>query len=73
MHNGFIERFNACYRKEILDAYIFFGRYEVRKLTEEWIDKYNHRRPDEGLQNSTPLELVERMKSENDDARNGTN
>jgi putative transposase len=56
MQNGFIERFNGSYRREILDAYVFFELHEVRKLTAEWMDEYNNRRPHEGLNNATPIE-----------------
>lgn len=59
MQNGFIERFNGTYRREILDAYVFFELYEVRKLTEEWIVLYNHHRPHEALGNKTPFEWRE--------------
>lgn len=62
MQNGFIERFNGSYRREVLDAYIFFELFEVRKLTEEWIDEYNYRRPHEGLKNVTPKEWMEKTK-----------
>ena len=50
MQNGFIERFNGSYRREVLDAYVFFELFELRKLTEEWMDEYNYRRPHEGTQ-----------------------
>lgn len=56
MQNGYIERFNRLYREAVLDAYLFFDLDQVRQLTEEWIDEYNHRRPHEGLQNMTPIE-----------------
>lgn len=59
MQNGFIERFNGTYRREILDVYVFFELYEVRKLTEEWIVLYNHHRPHEALGNKTPFEWRE--------------
>jgi putative transposase len=56
MQNGFIERFNGSYRREILDAYLFFDLTDVIKLTEKWIDEYNHRRPHEGQNDATPNE-----------------
>jgi putative transposase len=66
MQNGFIERFNGSYRREILDAYVFFELYEVRKITAEWIDAYNYRRPHEGLNNATPKEWLEKIRSGNE-------
>lgn len=65
MQNGFIERFNGTYRREILDAYIFFELYEVRRLTENWIIEYNHNRPHEALGNKTPAEWKEQILSNN--------
>ncbi len=65
MQNGFIERFNGTYRREILDAYVFFELYEVRKLTEDWIDLYNRHRPHEALNNKTPVEWKECILSGN--------
>jgi putative transposase len=65
MQNGFIERFNGTYRKEILDAYVFFELNEVRTLTAQWMEEYNTRRPHEGLGNSTPHEWIKKMASTN--------
>ena len=56
MQNGYIERFNGSYRREILDAYLFFDLEEVRQLTEQWMEEYNTRRPHEALGNLTPSE-----------------
>ncbi|MCF3108539.1 IS3 family transposase [Niabella sp. CC-SYL272] len=56
MQNGYIERFNRLYREAVLDAYLFFDLYQVRVLTQEWMEEYNHKRPHESLDNLTPLE-----------------
>ena len=56
MQNGFIERFNGSYRRELLDAYVFFELSEVRELTDNWIQEYNTQRPHEALNNMPPFE-----------------
>jgi putative transposase len=55
--NGFIERFNRTFRQDVLDAYIFEDLSQVRILTEEWIDDYNHTRPHESLGGMTPVQF----------------
>jgi putative transposase len=57
--NSLVERFNGTYRKDILDAYLFYELNEVRELTEEFIAEYNERRPHESLKNKTPREWAE--------------
>lgn len=64
MQNGYIERFNGSYRREILDAYVFFDLWEVRQLTNRWIEEYNTCRPHEGLGNATPREWAQECSPE---------
>ena len=66
MQNGYIERFNRLYRESVLDAYLFFDLEQVRRLTEEWMEEYNERRPHEALKNLTPIEWKNKLlKKEN--------
>jgi putative transposase len=61
MQNGYIERFNRLYREAVLDAYLFFELYQVRQLTNEWMEEYNYRRSHERLDNLTPEEWKNRL------------
>lgn len=54
--NGFIERFNRSYRQAVLDAYIFEDLHQVRILSEEWMNDYNHTRPHEALGGKSPVQ-----------------
>ncbi len=56
----YIERLNRIYREAVLDAYLFFDLEQVRQLTAEWMEEYNHRRPHESLGNLTPEEWKNR-------------
>ena len=53
--NAFIERFNGSFRKDVLDAYLFSSLAQVRILSEEWMQDYNHHRPHEALSNLPPV------------------
>ena len=63
MQNAFIERLNGSYRREVLDAYMFFDLEQVQTLTDQWIDEYNYRRPHEALKNLTPIEYKDKLKA----------
>lgn len=57
--NAYIERFNRTYREDLLDLYIFSSLREVKALTAEWVNLYNHERPHDSLSDMTPVEYRE--------------
>jgi putative transposase len=61
--NAFIERFNRSYRDDVLDAYIFESIEEVRQLTNDWLDDYNHERPHDSLGRVPPRTFLPRPES----------
>jgi putative transposase len=66
MQNGFIERKNGSIRKELLNTYLFESLAEVRVMTEEWRDDYNHERPHKSLGYLSPVKYAEqRSEAEN--------
>ena len=60
MQNGYIERFNGTYRKEILDAYLFESLYQVKEMSLEWLIHYNTYRPHDGLDGLTPESYLQK-------------
>lgn len=58
MQNGFIERFNGTYRREVLDLYLFSSLEEVRRETRRWLQEYNTKRPHQAFGNLTPVEFL---------------
>lgn len=58
MQNGLIERFNRTYREEVLDCYVFETLSEVRRMTADWITRYNEIRPHESLGNVAPRQYL---------------
>ena len=63
--NAFIERFNGTYRFEILDAYLFRNLNEVRLITNQWLDEYNHVRPHASIGNVPPAHYQHPNNGEN--------
>jgi putative transposase len=56
--NAYIERFNRTYRTEVLDCYVFNTLGEVRRMTTEWITRYNTERPHESLGRIPPTQYA---------------
>ena len=57
MQNGFIERLNRFYREDVLDAYWFNDLYQLRTLTNHWMEDYNNNHPHQSLGDKTPREF----------------
>ena len=53
--NAYIERFNRTFRTEVLDRYVFNRLNEVRRMTEDWRQRYNHQRPHRSLGGLPPI------------------
>jgi putative transposase len=56
--NGYAESFNGRFRDEFLAVEEFESLAAARKLTANWIDDYNHRRPHGSLGYRTPAEFA---------------
>lgn len=60
--NGYIERFNRTYREEVLNMNLFYDIDHVQAITDEWLIKYNTKRPHESLGNLTPWQFSEKLR-----------
>lgn len=58
MQNGYIERFNGSFRRNILDAFIFQTKPQLQEITNDWMDDYNNNHPHESLGDKSPVEFA---------------
>ena len=63
MQNGYVERFNRTYREEVLNAYVFETLDDVRRMTADWLARYNELRPHESLNNLSPRQYLVALSS----------
>ena len=47
--NAFVERFNRTFCQEVLGAYVFESRDQLRMNGTEWVREYNEERPHDTL------------------------
>lgn len=59
MQNAYIERKNGSIRRELLNTWLFYSLAEVRIMTEEWRQDYNHERPHKSLGYLSPIKYAE--------------
>lgn len=57
--NGHNESFNAVFRDGCLDRWLFYSVQEARRVTEGWLNEYNHERPHGSLGGKTPAVVLE--------------
>ena len=63
--NGFIQSFNAQFRREQLSGEIMDTMAEARYLADEWKDIYNQKRPHGSLDGLTPSRFWDEWVREN--------
>lgn len=61
--NPFIESFNGRLRDECLNQTMFLDLDHANEVIQKWWVDYNYHRPHSSLENKTPIEFVEELKS----------
>lgn len=63
--NGFIERFNRTYREDVLDANIFEQMYQIRDLSEKFMNDYNYNHPHASIADMSPKQFLKEKQGKN--------
>ena len=58
MQNGYVERFNGSFRRELLNAYVWRSLSDFRVKAEEYRQDFNTCRPHDSLGDLTPVEYA---------------
>ncbi len=69
--NGYCERFNKSMEVELFGHEVYHSVLEVQVVVDEWLEKYNTRRPHRSLGGKTPVGYAKMMASESRDGRDG--
>jgi putative transposase len=64
--NGLVESFHGRFRDECLSVHRFDTLRDAQKITEGWINDYNHFRPHSALKDGVPNDLWSRFQVELD-------
>ena len=64
MQNGFVESFNGRLRDEYLNEHLFSSYAQAQRIIETWRNDYNHNRPHTSLNGLTPIEFVNRSRTD---------
>jgi len=59
-----VGRFNRTFRQEVLGAYVFESRDQVRKNSAKWMREYDNERPHDTLDGMTLAGFRARMTAE---------
>lgn len=57
--NGYVESFNAIFRDECLNRWLFFSPREAQQISDSWRKEYNFERPHGSLNGATPAEFAQ--------------
>ena len=63
--NGFVERFNGSFRRELLGAYLFENLNQVREIGWFWRLDYNEERTHKSLGNLLPAAYRAKLENSN--------
>jgi putative transposase len=58
MQNGYVERFNRTYRQEVLNCHAFETLGEARRMTRDWLVRYNEQRPNKSPGDLSPRQYL---------------